>query len=414
MGKVETLPALANADSWLVHRGRHLDTTMLLGIGEASYLLRIHRGRVEAMERGPFVIPRCTFSLRGSREVWETFWQPVPPPGAHDLMALIKSKGLTLEGDQYPFFSNLRYFKDLLALPRPQAAGTSDAKASVAVVANFEPAVGRYLRLDIAGKPHRLYVEQAGEGIPLVCLHTAGADGRQYRGLMNDPGILSRFRVIAFDMPWHGKSSPPVGWQTGEYKLTSRLYVDTIMAVIDALELEKPVVMGCSIGGRIVLHLALEHARRFRALIGLESAAHADPYYDLDWLHRSDVHGGEVSAAIISGLVAPTAPEPDRWETIWHYMQGGPGVFKGDLHFYTADGDVRGRVAEIDTRACPLYMLTGVYDYSASPKDTEELAARIPGAEATPMEGLGHFPMSEDPPRFLSYLRPVLERIADA
>ncbi|MGE0850074.1 MAG: alpha/beta fold hydrolase [Hyphomicrobiaceae bacterium] len=414
MGKTETLPALANADPWLVHRGRHLDTTMLLGVGEASYLLRIHRGRVEAMVRGPFVMPRCTFSLRGSREVWETFWQPVPPPGSHDIMALIKSKSLTLEGDQYPFFSNLRYFKDLLSLPRPRAARPSDARAGVAVGPSFEPAVGRYLHLDIGGRPHRLYVEQAGEGIPLVCLHTAGADGRQYRGLMNDPGTLSRFRVIAFDMPWHGKSSPPVGWQTGEYKLTSRLYVDTIMAVIDALELEKPVVMGCSIGGRIVLHLALEHARRFRALIGLESAAHADPYYDLDWLHRSDVHGGEVSAAIISGLVAPTAPEPDRWETIWHYMQGGPGVFKGDLHFYTADGDVRGRVAEIDARACPLYMLTGVYDYSASPKDTEELVARIPGAEATAMEGLGHFPMSEDPPRFLSYLRPVLERIADA
>ena len=50
----------------------------------------------------------------------------------------------------------------------------------------FEPAVGRYLRLDIAGKPHRLYVEEAGEGIPLVCLHTAGADSRQYRGLLND------------------------------------------------------------------------------------------------------------------------------------------------------------------------------------------------------------------------------------
>ena len=53
-------------------------------------------------------------------------------------------------------------------------------------------------------------------------------------------------------------------------------------------------VIGCSIGGRAVLHLALEHATRFRALIGLESGAHADPYYDLDWLHRPDVHGGEV------------------------------------------------------------------------------------------------------------------------
>ena len=125
------------------------------------------------------------------------------------------------------------------------------------------------------------------------------------------------------------------------------------MAVVDALGLDKPVVMGCSIGGRIVLHLALEHASRFRALIGLEFGAHADPYYDLDWLHRPDVHGGEVCGAIVSGLIAPTAPEADRWETIWHYMQGGPGVFKGDLHFYTADGDVRGRVAEIDTRAMP-------------------------------------------------------------
>jgi pimeloyl-ACP methyl ester carboxylesterase len=87
-------------------------------------------------------------------------------------------------------------------------------------------------------------------------------------------------------------------------------------------------------------------------------------------------------------------------------------VFKGDLHFYTADGDVRGRVAEIDTARCPLYLLTGEYDYSCTPADTRELARRIKGAEATIMEGLGHFPVSEDPARFLGYLKPVLARIA--
>lgn len=123
MNSAENLPALANGDAWLVHRGRYLDTAFLLGVGEASYLLRIHRGRVEAMERGPFVMPRCTFSLRGSPEAWAMFWRPVPPPGFHDLMALIKSKALALEGDQYPFFSNLRYFKDLLALPRAAQGG---------------------------------------------------------------------------------------------------------------------------------------------------------------------------------------------------------------------------------------------------------------------------------------------------
>jgi pimeloyl-ACP methyl ester carboxylesterase len=93
-------------------------------------------------------------------------------------------------------------------------------------------------------------------------------------------------------------------------------------------------------------------------------------------------------------------------------MQGGPGVFKGDLHFYTADGDVRGRVAEIDTKKCPLYLLTGEYDYSCTPDDTRDLARRIPGTEAVIMQGLGHFPVSEDSDRFLSYLRPVLAKIA--
>lgn len=274
----------------------------------------------------------------------------------------------------------------------------------------FEPTVGRYLNLELLGKPHRLYVEEAGQGVPLLCLHTAGSDSRQYRALLNDEEILKNFRVIAFDLPWHGKSSPPAGWQDADYRLTSSDYQNIIMGVSQALELDRPVAMGCSIGGRIVLHLALEHPESFRAIIGLQSGAHVDPYYDLSWLYRPDVHG-EVCAAVVSGLVGPNSPEAERWETLWHYMQGGPGIFKGDLHFYKQDGDIRGRVAEIDTSRCPLYLLTGEYDYSCTPADTLDLVKRIKGAEATIMKGLGHFPMSEDPENFLSYLRPVLERI---
>jgi pimeloyl-ACP methyl ester carboxylesterase len=274
----------------------------------------------------------------------------------------------------------------------------------------FEPIVGRYLHLDLFGRPHRLYVEEAGQGIPLLCLHTAGSDARQYRGLMNDARVLANFRVIAFDMPWHGKSSPPAGWQDEEYSLTSQDYVRMIVDIAAALELDRPVVMGCSIGGRIVLHLAHEQPERFRALIGLESAAHVAPYYDVAWLDRPDVNGGPVCAGVVSGLIALTAPSAERWETLWHYMQGGPGVFKGDLHFYMVDGDIRDRVDAIDARRCPLFLLTGEYDYSCTSEGTLDVARRI-GAPATIMQGLGHFPMSEDPPRFVSYLLPVLEQI---
>jgi pimeloyl-ACP methyl ester carboxylesterase len=279
-------------------------------------------------------------------------------------------------------------------------------------MAEFEIIRGGYINLELSGRSHRLYYEEAGEGVPLLCLHTAGSDTRQYRGVLNDPDVTKKFRVIAFDLPWHGKSSPPEGWQDQEYALTTAAYIEAILAVTQALRLEKPVVMGCSIGGRIVLHLALHHPKRFRALIGLESAASSDPHFDTAWTNRPDVHGGEICAAMVSGAVGPDCPSKDRWETLWHYMQSGPGVFRGDLHFYRTDGDMRADVGKIDTTKCPLYLLTGDYDYSASPADTRLVADAVSGAEFTEMKGLGHFPMSEDPRRFVEkFLMPVLESV---
>ena len=275
----------------------------------------------------------------------------------------------------------------------------------------LEPIVGRYLQVTLQGKPNRIYFEEAGQGIPLLCLHTAGSDGRQYRAVLNDPEITKSYRVIAFDMPWHGKSSPPEGWQNEDYKLTTDSYTSMIMSVARALELARPVVMGCSIGGRIVLNLALKHARELRALIGLQSAAYVERYYDAGWLDHAEVHGGRACGGLAYGLMSPLSPEPEKWETVWHYMQGGPGVFTGDLHFYQVEGDIRDRIGAIDTKLCPLYMLTGEYDYSASPRDTQMAAERIPGAKVTIMKGLGHFPMSENPEAFLEYLRPVLQEI---
>jgi pimeloyl-ACP methyl ester carboxylesterase len=279
------------------------------------------------------------------------------------------------------------------------------------MTATFDPIIGRYVHCNIAGTAQRLYFEEAGQGIPLLCLHTAGADGRQYRHLMTDKVITDHFRVIAFDLPWHGKSTPPEGWEKQDYRLTTDAYIATIRGFAAALDLQKPVVMGCSIGGRIVLALAIRHAPEFAALIGLEAADRQAPWYDTDWLHRPDIDSGEVSAGLVSGLIAPQSPSVARWETLWSYLQSGPGVFKGDLHFYRAERDLSGEVARIDTRLCPLYLFTGEYDFSCMPEDTLRTAKQIPGAEVTVMKELGHFPMSENPAQFRRYILPVLDRI---
>ncbi len=282
------------------------------------------------------------------------------------------------------------------------------------MAANIEPITGRYMTLALNGRAHRLYFEEAGQGIALVCMHTAGADGRQFRHLMLDPDITRYFRVLAFDMPWHGKSFPPDGWENEEYRLTTTGYTDMIVAFCHALDLDRPVVMGCSIGGRIVLNLAIEHASMFRALIGLEAADFQSPWYDTAWLNRPDVHGGEVCAALVSGLIAPQSPDATRHETLWMYKQSGPGVFKGDLFFYRVDGDLRAKVGSIDTVVCPLYLLTGEYDFSCTPEDTRRTAEKIKGAEMTIMRELGHFPMSENPAQFRRYILPILEKIRAA
>lgn len=278
---------------------------------------------------------------------------------------------------------------------------------------SIEKITGRYGHFALDGQSHRLYWEEAGEGIPLICLHTAGSDGRQYRAVLNDEEVTSKYRVMVFDMPWHGKSSPPAGAEHGTYQLTAASYQEMILAFIDGLDLVDPVVMGCSIGGRIVLHLARDQPQKFRALIGLQSSPDVPPYYDTDWLHRNDVHGGEICGAIAYGLIAPQSSNVAAMETVWHYMQGGPGIFKGDLHFYKVDGGLSDAdMDKIKSGSCPIYLLSGEYDYSATIEDTSKLASRL-GVEVIAMREMGHFPMSENPDKFLSYVRPVLNQIAD-
>ena len=277
----------------------------------------------------------------------------------------------------------------------------------------FEDIIGRYLNINVDDTNYRIYVEEAGQGIPLLCLHTAGSDGRQFRHILNDKEITKNYRVIAFDLPWHGKSNPPEDYELKDYKLTTSLYKKIIMSFCDNYKLNEPVIMGCSMGGRVVLHLALEHSNYFKAVIALEGSDKLKPYYDLDWLYRPDIHGGLIQSAFVSSQIAPQSPDKFRHETLWHYMQGGPGIFKGDLYFYWHDGDFDDRSGLIDTSKCPVYLLSGEYDCSCTPERTLATASRIKGAKAVIIPGIGHFPMSENPELFKSYIYPILDEILE-
>ena len=115
---IDKIARLVNANAGLVRRGRFVDTTFLLAIDDADTLIRIQEGRVVKVTPGPFITPDYSFALRASREVWEKFWQPLPPLGFTDIFALVKQKLMRVEGDIHPFMANLLYFKDVIAAPR--------------------------------------------------------------------------------------------------------------------------------------------------------------------------------------------------------------------------------------------------------------------------------------------------------
>jgi pimeloyl-ACP methyl ester carboxylesterase len=276
-----------------------------------------------------------------------------------------------------------------------------------------EDVVGRYVRLTSGGREQRIYFEEAGTGPVLLALHTAGADGRQFRHLLADPEVTARHRVVAFDLPWHGRSLPPEGWWTEEYLLTTDAYVGYVQDFCDALGLDRPVVLGCSMAGSLVIELARRSPERWSGVIGLSGALKVQGRFQ-DWPLAPDVNAQQVVPSWTASLMSPHSPEVSRREVWWIYSQGGPGIYRGDTYFYSQDLDLRDAAHTIDTARCPVHLLTGEYDHACTPDDTAAAIAAIPGARGGTMPGIGHFPMAENYPLFRTHLLPVLEELRTA
>jgi hypothetical protein len=115
---IETILGLVNADPAIVRWGRGMNETFMVEVGDAQFLLTVHEGKIEKVEKGPFVQRTWRFAIRASRESWEKFWQKIPAPGWHDLFGLLRRGDVAFEGDQRVLMAYLQYVKLILAAPR--------------------------------------------------------------------------------------------------------------------------------------------------------------------------------------------------------------------------------------------------------------------------------------------------------
>src|SRR5688572_16479309 len=101
----------------------------------------------------------------------------------------------------------------------------------------------------------------------------------------------------------------------------------------------------------------------------------------IDANYHPRVTGGWIGTRMYE-ITSPVAPEAFRRETGWVYSQGGPGVFAGDLYYYTYDHDLAGgKARKIDTSKVDVHFLSGEFDPTAvsGPDSMAALAAEIPG-----------------------------------
>ena len=409
-----------NADREFRLASRHFSKDILLTIGKVSCLIKIRDGAVVAIEHQPSFMKPWSFCIKGASEAWENFLQPLPPPTYTDLYGAIARRHFELGGDVEAAFAHFWAITRMLDIFRELENGAPPATKETQAeqpIGQIEPVVGKYVYLSIQGIGYRVYFEECGRGIPLICQHTAASDGRLWRHLLNDTAITEKFRVIVPDLPYHGKSLPPesVEWWKEEYRLTKRFFMDFHLELSGALALDRPVFMGCSMGGQLAVELAIEYPDKFRAVIGLESGlsrARMAPTLDF---HDHPRISNEFRMQSMYGKTAPGNPETFRREIAWTYGQSAPPVSKGDLYYNFIDHNLtRGEARQVDTRRIEVYLMTGEYDWGNSPDQTRLLAEQIQGSKFVEMKGLGHFPMAENFARFKLYLMPILNEIAAA
>ncbi|PVA06812.1 hypothetical protein [Thalassorhabdomicrobium marinisediminis] len=104
----------------LLRLGRLFSETVLLEVDGEEFYLTFEKGHLRHVVPGPSRKTPYRFAFRTDAEAMMKFWKPCPEPGFHDIFGLVKIGRGRIDGDILSLVKNLRFFKEVLSLPRHQ------------------------------------------------------------------------------------------------------------------------------------------------------------------------------------------------------------------------------------------------------------------------------------------------------
>ncbi|MEE3849654.1 alpha/beta fold hydrolase [Gordonia sp. LSe1-13] len=354
----------------------------------------------------------------GSREAWTNVLARKRPPGYQGILYNDGRSGISYTADTVTMGAFSRAILEMERVLRDEFTGRQQVAIPHEVDRDFDASVGRYVYLRVQGVQYRVYFEESGTGsVPLLFQHSAGADGRQARRFLEDPEMQKRFRMISYDLPFHGKSLPPESqrWWETEFKLTREFLLEFILGLCSKLDIDRAAFIGSAIGGLLALDLAYFHPDTFRAVIALNASS--KPYFEEKHRDKLSTYsdpriGNQWTSSQMVANMASTTPEADRREGGWVYSQAGQDATEGALNYYANSYDLSAsQIAAIDTSKTSVYLFTGEDDFMGTEYGTDSLAAEVPGLRYEKLRHLGHFGVAENAPQLKEDLWPTLLEI---
>jgi pimeloyl-ACP methyl ester carboxylesterase len=278
------------------------------------------------------------------------------------------------------------------------------------------PPVGKFVDVDGA----RIHYVESGQGRPILLIHGLGGHLHHMRRPLMD-AFGDGFRLVAPDRPGSGYSTRPVG----QGRLSE--HVRFIVKFMEATGMEKPLLVGHSLGGAIALATALAHPDRVAGLALIAPLTHAEKVAKAEFanlaiksplMRRVIAHTIAVPASVrqapqvLDFVFGPQQPPHD------YAVEGGAMVGLRPSHFYATSTDFTGlrhELAEMSERYGELAMPVGIFFGTADrvldhQRHGASLVGRIEGLDLELADGIGHMPQYVVTDRVVAFIRRVTER----